>query len=319
VEPAEATVCASPVVLSFDVEEHHRIEAAVDLMVPGGQIAHYRDRMDATTRWLLDRLAAHQAKATFFIVGDITLHNPGLIRAIHRAGHEVASHSWDHQRLHRLSPEQFREDARRSKRALEDVTGEAVVGYRAPTFSVVQETAWAIDILAEEGYRYDSSIYPIRHDRYGVPKAPRTPFTVWGRQHAMLELPPLTWNVLGARLPVGGGGYFRLFPLWLMKRGIRQMDRLAEPTMLYFHPWEFDTEQQRLPLGRFNRVRTYLGVRRAPARLAALLAEQVGQRAVQVVEQLLTRRESLPSFSLLDGGPGPARIAPARAAILERG
>src|SRR5262249_41813180 len=160
---------------SFDVEEHYRIEAAYGLTVGPEMQAHCRDRLDVSTRWLLERLDRHGARATFFIVGQIAEHNPGLIRDIHRAGHEVGSHRSHHRRGPRFTPEPFRQDVRRSKDALEQLTGEAVLGYRAPTFSIVRETAWALDVLAEEGFRYDSSIYPVRHDRYGVPKAPRTP------------------------------------------------------------------------------------------------------------------------------------------------
>src|SRR6185437_13345643 len=128
-----------------------------------------------------------------------------------QAGHEVASHSWDHQRVHNFTPATFRADVRRSKDALEQVTGEEVVGFRAPTFSIVRPTLWAIDELAELGMRYDSSIYPVRHDRYGMPDAPRWPFLARGETRTLLELPPATWRVLGMNLAVGGGGYFRLF------------------------------------------------------------------------------------------------------------
>jgi polysaccharide deacetylase family protein (PEP-CTERM system associated) len=276
------------VILSFDIEEHYRIEAARGLPIGPEQIAHYRDGMDSSTRWILDELGSRGIRATFFIVGQIAEHNPGLIRAIHAAGHEVASHSWDHQRVHSFTPETFREDVHRGKDALEQITGEAVVGFRAPTFSVVRQTAWALDVLAELGMRYDSSIYPVRHDRYGVPDAPRWPFRVRGSAGPLLELPPATWRVLGANLPVGGGGYFRLFPLAVLERGIRQTARQGQPpvVMLYFHPWEFDPEQERLPLRRLNHFRTYVGLSRSRARLAALLDRHVFERAVDVATAL---------------------------------
>lgn len=290
----------TPIVLSFDVEEHHRIEAARGLPISAGQEEHYRRRMDHSTRWLLEQLAARNLRATFFIVGQIAEHNPSLIRAIHAAGHEVASHSWDHQRVHNFTPETFREDVRRSKDALEQVTGAAVVGFRAPTFSVVRQTAWALDVLAELGMRYDSSIYPVRHDRYGVPDAPRWPFRVRGRTHSLLELPPATWRVLGTNLPVGGGGYFRLFPPIVMRRGIAQTMRHGQPpvVVLYFHPWEFDPEQERLPLRRLNRFRTYVGLSRSRRRLMALLDRHEFQRAVDVVDALDSGRD-VPEISLV--------------------
>src|SRR5207248_1508972 len=212
--------------------------------------------------WLLDELARRDIRATFFVVGQIARDNPALVRAIHRAGHEVGSHSWGHRRVHTQTPRSFREDVRQSKDALEQVTGQAVVGYRAPTFSVVRQTAWALDVLAELGLAYDSSVYPVRHDRYGVPGAPRVPFLARGERHAILEIPPATWRVLGANVPTGGGGYFRLFPLWLMERALRQVARTCQPAvaMLYFHPWEFDPGQPRLPLGLLSRFRTYVGL-----------------------------------------------------------
>jgi len=276
------------VILSFDVEEHDRIEAAYGLTVSPGLKAHYRDRLDYSTRGLLDFLAERDIKATFFVVGQIAHHNPGLARAISDAGHEVASHSWDHQRIHRHTPASFREDLQQSKEALEQATGQPVVGFRAPTFSLMRETAWALDFLAESGLLYDSSIYPVRHDRYGVPDAPRTPFWARGNEHELLELPPLTWRVLGMNLPVGGGGYFRLLPLWMMRCGIRQSQQDGEGSaaMLYFHPWEFDPDQERLPLKSISRFRTYVGIQRSRKRLSRLVAGLRFGRACDVAREL---------------------------------
>lgn len=276
------------IVLSFDVEEHYRIEAARGLTINPPQEAHYRQRLDYSTRWLLDQLAARQVQATFFVVGQIAEHNPDLIRAIADAGHEVASHSWDHQRVHHFTPATFRNDIRRSKDALEQVTGSAVLGFRAPTFSIVRETLWAIDVLADLGMRYDSSIYPVRHDRYGIPEAPRWPFLARGESSALLELPPVTWRMLRVNLPVGGGGYFRLFPLAVMHRGLAQTLHQGQPAvaMLYFHPWEFDPEQERLPLTRLRYFRTYVGLKRSRVRLLKLLDLYRFERAIDVAESL---------------------------------
>jgi polysaccharide deacetylase family protein (PEP-CTERM system associated) len=282
------SIISPRIILSFDVEEHYRIEAARGLTVSCQQEAHYRQRLDYSTRWLLDQLSQRQVQATFFVVGQIAEHNPSLIRAIAEAGHEVASHSWDHRRVHLFTPATFREDVLRSKDALEQVTGSAVVGFRAPTFSVVRETLWAIDVLAEVGMSYDSSIYPVRHDRYGIPDAPRWPFLARGEKSTLLEIPPLTWRLLGTNLPVGGGGYFRLFPLGVMRRGLAQTLSQGQPpvAMLYFHPWEFDPEQERLPLPRLSRFRTYVGLNRSRARLTTLLQQHDFIRAVDVSESL---------------------------------
>jgi polysaccharide deacetylase family protein (PEP-CTERM system associated) len=293
----------APIILSFDVEEHHRIEAAAHLSCPPELRAEYGRRMESCTRWLLDELAGLGLRATFFVVGQIAKGYTDLVRAMHRAGHEVASHSWDHRRVHRLTPEEFREDVRRGTGAIEDVTGAAVAGYRAPTFSVTRETAWAIDVLAELGLRYDSSVYPVRHDRYGVPGAPRAPFRARGRERSLLEIPMATLRVGGANVPVGGGGYFRLLPLWLMERAFAQVRRCCDPpvTMLYFHPWEFDPDQPRLPLGRLSRFRTYVGTRTSRRRLRALLGRHRFARAIDVVTVLESRGTPLPAFDLAAG------------------
>jgi polysaccharide deacetylase family protein (PEP-CTERM system associated) len=286
------------VVLSFDVEEHHRIEAARGLAIDRALQAHYRGRLGPSTQWILEQLGPLGIRATFFVVGEICRRQAGLLRQIHRAGHEVASHGWDHRPVHALSPAAFREDVRRSKDALEQVTGEAVVGYRAPTFSIVRHTAWALDVLAELGLSYDSSIYPVRHDRYGIPGAPRVPFLAQGREHALLELPPATLRFLGLNIPVGGGGYFRLLPLFLMTHAFRQVRWWCEPAvaMLYFHPWEFDPQQARLPLGRFSRFRTYTGIETSRRRLTRLLARHRFCRAVDVAAQLAGREKTLRRF-----------------------
>lgn len=293
------------IILSFDVEEHDRIEAASALPIDPALRAHYRERLGPPTAWLLDELARLEIRATFFVVGQIAEHDPGLVRAIHRAGHEVASHSHAHRRAHALTPAEFREDVRRSRDALEQVTGEAVVGFRAPTFSVVRRTAWAVDELAELGLLYDSSVYPVRHDRYGVPGAPRAPFLARGPRREILEIPPATLRLPGVNLPVGGGGYFRLLPLALMELALRRARRLSPPVaMLYFHPWEFDPDQRRLPLPRPSRFRTYVGIARSRDRLAALLARHRFARAADVAAELQHRRHALPSFGLA-GGPHP--------------
>jgi polysaccharide deacetylase family protein (PEP-CTERM system associated) len=287
-------------VASFDVEEHHRIEAAVGLTCSRESKAEYARRMEATTRTLLDHLAVARVRATFYVVGEIAHTHPALVRDIHAAGHEVGSHSWDHRRVHRFTPETFRDDLRRSKDALEDVTGTPVYGFRAPTFSIVRQTAWAVDVLAECGFEYDSSVFPVRHDRYGIPDAPRGPFRAVGREREILELPPLTYRVAGFNLPVAGGGYFRLFPFVVMRAGLRQAARGAPPAvaMLYFHPWEFDPGQPRLPLGRFARWRTYVGTGRTTARLKSLLGSYPFARAIDVVRAIRASGTELPRFRL---------------------
>ncbi len=289
-------------VASFDIEEHHRIEAASGLTCSPEQKGEYAQRMESATRRLLAHLDAAGVRATFFVVGEIARTHPGLVRDIHSAGHEVASHSWDHRRVHQFTPETFREDLLRSKRALEDVTGSPVLGFRAPTFSVVRQTAWALDVLADCGFEYDSSIFPVRHDRYGVPHAPRGPFWAVGGKRELLELPPLTYRVGGVNLPVAGGGYFRLFPLAILRAGLRQAARTENLSvaMLYFHPWEFDPDQPRLPLSPLARWRTYVGMGRTTARLKGLLKGSGRYaRAIDVVRSLKASGVVLPRFNVV--------------------
>ena len=289
-----------PVILSFDVEEHFRIEAAAGLTVNPSQQASYREGLASSTQWLLELLERREIKATFFVLGHLARDYPSLVRSIHRAGHEIASHGWGHQRLHGLTPATFREDVRSSKHALEDLTGQEVLGYRAPTFSIVRRTAWAIDVLAELGFLYDSSIYPVRHDRYGVPDAPRSPYVVEGPSNSLLEIPPLTWRLPGVNLPTAGGGYFRLFPPFVMECAIRQAQRSSPhpATMLYFHPWEFDPDQPRLPLRRLSRFRTYVGIKTSRRRLEALLDRHQFTHAAGVARRLDLERHVLPRFRL---------------------
>ncbi|MBY0459381.1 MAG: polysaccharide deacetylase family protein, partial [Gemmataceae bacterium] len=209
----------------------------------------------------------------------------------------------------RFTPAAFRDDLRKSKDALEQATGAPVYGFRAPTFSLTRQTGWAVDALAECGFEYDSSVFPVRHDRYGIPDAPRGPFMAQGYEHQILELPLLTYRVAGMNLPVAGGGYFRLFPLAVMRAGLRQAVRADGPqvAMLYFHPWEFDPDQPRLPLGRVAGWRTYVGIAHTTNRLDSLLSEFRFRRAVDAVRGLTASRVELPRHRIpADAVPLPA-------------
>src|SRR5262245_59838767 len=294
-------------ILSFDVEEHWRIEAASGLSFDEASKTYYAGRVASATHWLLDELERYDQRATFFLVAQLARQQPDLVRTISRAGHEIASHGWDHQRVHNFTQAQFQDDVRKSRDALEQITGAPVVGYRAPTFSIVRKTGWALDVLAENGVRYDSSIYPVRHDRYGVHDAPRSPFLAGGRRHQILELPPARLDLFGLKLPAGGGGYFRLFPVFLLEQALEQVRREGQPpvAMLYFHPWEFDPDQARLPLGGLRRFRTYVGLARSRPRFSALLQRHRFVRAVDVVERLARHVNRLPRFTVAE----PARSA----------
>jgi polysaccharide deacetylase family protein (PEP-CTERM system associated) len=287
---------SSPLILSFDIEEHHRIEAASGWICPPDRQLEYSRRMERTTQEILDRLAQHHIQATFFVVGKIAEDHPKLIRRMIDEGHEVGSHSQLHRRIHNHTPDSFRDDLLQSKDRLEQVAGERIYGFRAPTFSLTRQTAWAIDILADCGFEYDSSIFPVRHDRYGIPDAPRTPFYVKGATQSILEIPPLTLRRAGFNLPVAGGGYFRLFPLWLMKHGIKRMSETENGvSMLYFHPWEFDYDQPKIPLSRSSSFRTYVGIKHSFRRLDRLMKQYRFRRAIDVAQEI--QMNVLPTFT----------------------
>ncbi|WP_245995156.1 XrtA system polysaccharide deacetylase [Inmirania thermothiophila] len=238
-------------------------------------------RVAANTHRILDLLAEHGAHATFFVLGWVAEREPGLVRRIAAEGHEVASHGWSHERVGALGPGAFRDEVRRSKALLEDLSGTAVIGYRAPSFSLDAGEPWAVPILAEAGYRYSSSLHPIRHDHYGDPHAPRFPFP---RGHGLLEVPVSTVEVGGRRLPCGGGGFFRLAPYRYTRWALRRIHAEGRPAVFYLHPWELDPAQPRpRGLDRRTRVRHYLNLRRTEARLERLLRDFVWDRIDRVV------------------------------------
>lgn len=270
-------VAAPPLPLrcvSIDVEEYFHIEAAHGT-VARSKWNDWPSRVERNIDLLLALFERRKQRGTFFILGDVAKRNPTVARRIAAAGHEVASHGTGHDRLHRLNPQTFREDLLTSKQILEDQTGKAVVGYRAPTFSVTPETAWAIDVLIECGFEYDASVFPVLHPLYGVPAAPDRPFLIASKAGAatLLEVPPLTWSFAGRKLAVAGGGYFRLLPLWFMRRGLKQAGTQRRPAVLYFHPWEFDPEMPRMPLKFTGRLRTYTGLATAEARLEHIMSQ----------------------------------------------
>lgn len=246
--------------LSFDVEEYFHIEAGYG-RVKRESWDQWPSRVEGAMDRLLAVLDRHGVKATFFVLGDVARRCPRLVPHVADLGHEIASHGFNHDRLHRLTPETFKVDLRASMDLLEQQSGRPVLGYRAPTWSVTRRTSWAVDVLIEEGLRYDASIFPVRHPAYGVPDAPLSPFWLTGRDgQRLLEVPPLVLELaMGKRLAVAGGGYFRLLPMgpWLTRRGIEQAARRGRPAVLYFHPWEFDPQIPTLPLSLTGKVRTY--------------------------------------------------------------
>lgn len=308
-DETQGTPAAPLRVLSVDVEEYFHIEAA-HAAVPRGEWERWPSRVEPSVDLLLEICARQNLAATFFVLGDVARRCPNLVARIAAAGHEIASHGDQHDRLHRLDPASFARDLEASRKRLEDQSGRRVLGYRAPTFSLVPATAWAIEVLLEQGFAYDSSIFPVRHPAYGVPAAPDRPFRLAAGNggSTLLEVPPLTLalpmsEAFGARrnLAVAGGGYFRLLPEALMARGLAQAARQDRPAVLYFHPWEFDPGIPRMPLSFLGRVRTYTGLRSAARRLEQLLARHRDARwstLADALPELQRRAATLPVFHL---------------------
>jgi polysaccharide deacetylase family protein (PEP-CTERM system associated) len=229
-------------------------------------------RVDASLNRLLDLLARFDAVATFFTVGWLAERKPLLVRRVVEQGHEIASHSWWHRRVTALSPAELREDVRRCRATLEQTAGRPVLGFRAPSFSIVPGTEWAFDVLVEEGYRYDSSIFPIHRPGYGYPGAPTVPYEIRRQAGTLMELPMATTTVLGVRLPAAGGGYLRHLPYRLIERAFDEHSARGKSAMLYVHPWEIDPDQPRLAVSLLSRVRHYNGLEKTLPRLERLLA-----------------------------------------------
>lgn len=257
--------------LSFDVEEYFHAEAFRRVIGPG-RWDQWPSRAEGQVDELLALLAEARTRATFFVLGRLARDKADLVRRIAAAGHEIASHGDSHEMIARLGPDGFAADARAGKNRLEDLTGQPVRGYRAATFGLIRRTAWAIDVLAELGFEYDSSVQPVRHDRYGVPDAPAQ--THWAHGPggaAMLEIPPMTRRLAGRNVPLGGGGYFRLLPVVLFDRGLRAWARAGRSAMLYLHPWEFDADQPVVPIGRLGNFRHRVNLHRTADKLRTLL------------------------------------------------
>lgn len=288
--------------LTIDVEDYYHIEAAYQTIGPSRWHAQL-SRVERNTDLLLQMFHRHNRKGTFFILGDVARRFTDCVKRIADAGHEIASHGTGHDRLHRLDPRTFAQDITDSKALLEDLTGQQVMGYRAPTFSVVRQTAWAIDVLVECGFEYDASIFPVTHHWYGVPDAPTKPFYVQSRTDGptLLEVPPLTWTVCGKNLPVAGGGYFRLLPMVFMRRGLAEAAAQKRPAILYFHPWEFDPDMPRMNLPLTGRIRTYTGLKSAASKLERIMAQPADWQ---------TMRDALPTFRAMADDTTPFCLAP---------
>lgn len=274
VEPAPLAWSEAPAPpyhhFSVDVEEYFQV-SAMEPYVKRSDWDRIPSRVVAQTRQLLELLAKHDARGTFFILGWIAERYPALVREIAELGHEIASHGWDHARVTDLTPDSFRDSVRRSREILESICGRPVAGFRAPSFSIVPGLEWTLEILLQEGYGYDSSLFPISRRGYGYPGAGRDPYWINCPSGTLIEMPPATLRRFGLTLPAAGGGYLRLLPLRLMHAAIEATERRNAPATLYIHPWELDPAQPRLDVSWKTRVRHYGGLERTADRLTSLL------------------------------------------------
>ncbi len=257
---------------SIDVEDYFHVEALASA-IDRSQWDALEYRAEANTHRVLEILAQEGVRATFFVLGWVAKRSPELVRDIHRAGHEVACHGLTHQTVYSQTPEVFRAETSEAKQRLEDTIGVPVRGYRAATYSITRRSLWALDILEELGFGYDSSIFPIRHDLYGIPGSPR--FAYRAAQGSLLEVPITTVEYLGQRLPAGGGGYFRLLPYALFHAAVRRVNtRDRQAAVFYCHPWEIDPGQPRVAgVSAKSKFRHYTNLDRMEGRLRRLLRD----------------------------------------------
>jgi polysaccharide deacetylase family protein (PEP-CTERM system associated) len=258
--------------MSVDVEDYFQV-LAFEPYLKGRDWSGFECRIPRNVDRILQLFDSHNVKATFFTLGWVARRYPDLVRGIAAAGHEIASHGFSHVRVNQQTPAEFRQDVASTRKLLEDVSGEQVRGYRAASYSIGADNLWALEVLQECGHEYSSSIYPIRHDIYGMPEAPRFAFRL--RADAILEVPVTTVEVLGRKWPCGGGGYFRLLPYSAFRWGLQRVNHAdAQPGVFYFHPWEIDPEQPRVQAaGLRSRFRHYLNLDRMEARLGRLLSD----------------------------------------------
>jgi len=246
--------------LTVDVEEYYHAEIFAGI-IDRSELIKFPSHVEKITMELLHLFQRCNVRGTFFILGSVGKKIPRLTRAIMEAGHEIASHGNEHHMVTKMSSSEFREDVRKSRQILEDITGKAVLGYRAPTFSIVKRTEWAYEILLNEGFHYSSSVYPIRHDRYGWPEFGILPrkMAVSGDRY-IWEIPLSVERVCGINVPFGGGGYLRLYPLSLTKYLFGRLLQYRRHAILYVHPWEIDRQHPRIAMPVLKQIRHYVGI-----------------------------------------------------------
>jgi polysaccharide deacetylase family protein (PEP-CTERM system associated) len=269
---------------TVDVEEYFQVEAFSDL-IPKKDWHKFPSRVEETTTKLLELLDTYHVRGTFFVLGWIARIHPALVESIYKAGHEIASHGFDHTMITAMTPEAFRQDIRKSKAILEGIIGTSVNGYRAPTFSITEKTSWAYEILLQEGYSYSSSVFPVWHDRYGWPNFGNDPRQMASDKNGEIWEIPLSVGSIGPfRVPFGGGGYLRVYPFLLTKALFRNLSRKGGHGVVYIHPWELDTRHPAVQAPFFRRLRHHMGIPKMERKLIALLQSMKIGTIAQLLE-----------------------------------
>ena len=258
-------------ILTVDVEDYYMVSAFSDI-IPTEKWDSYGNRIENNIMRILDIFEKHDTKGTFFILGWVAERYPQIVKEIDRRGHEIGCHSYQHKLVYDMTIEEFREDTRKAKTILEEIVGKRIYGYRAPSYSITKKSMWALEILREEGFLYDSSIFPIVHDRYGYPEFDRFPMFLETPSGGILEIPLSTIRIFNKNIPAGGGGYLRLFPLLFTEWAIKNLNgKESKSAILYFHPWEIDADQPRINGSYLSRFRHYTNIGKTENRIGHLL------------------------------------------------
>jgi len=256
--------------LTIDVEDYFQV-GNFQKVIKYSDWDNYESRVVGNTDEILSVLDSKRVKATFFILGWIAERFPEIVKRIHNQGHEVASHGYSHKLIYMQGPQNFREDIKKSKAILEDIIGELILGYRAPCYSITKKSVWALNILMEEGFKYDSSLFPIRHDKGGLLEAKRYPYKIYNHEKCLQEMPLSTFRLLNQNIPFSGGGYFRLLPYSLIKGVVNDINKQGHPVVFYIHPWELDPEQPKIKAGFLNNFRHYVNIPKTKDKISKLL------------------------------------------------
>lgn len=286
---------------TVDVEDYFQVSSFASV-ISTDDWDHYECRVEANTRRVLEIAARESTTGTFFVLGWVAERYPSLVKEIQDAGHEIGCHSQWHQLVYELGPDRFRFDLRESRDILQQITGQSVTLYRSPSFSITKDSLWALDILVEEGFTIDSSIYPVRHDRYGIPDSPTSPYRIKTEAGAIVQVPGMVCNIRNTNVPVGGGGYLRLLPWFVTERMLRRVRKQDRPLNVYIHPWEFDPQQPRIPSSMKSKFRHYQNLKTTASKITRMLQTFDLTTMSNVVQQYLPVQREAEAAANATGG-----------------